>query len=271
LVRPNQGLIQPGALEKIQIVLVDKDRQDLIRNYTTMGPIALEQCKDKFLVQSLAIPFEKVNELQKYENITALWASNPPAIANKKLHVRHTVAGTIGTTSSSGSNNGLLTNTNNTRSENPADMSQEKLIIELTSLRKKYDELIAFSVNLTAERDMISNTLEVSKRDLQRAIAGKLPPNYNNNASNRNNIKANSTSPSNKSSSFLYIFMLLLIVIAFGMGMVVQQKSLTPNVITQFVQQYLHSLSSSSTTTYTSSATEPMATTTDTTTNNDEL
>merc|ERR1712032_487358 len=42
---------------------------------------------------------------------------------------------------------------------------------EVTNLRKKYDELVAFSVNLTAERDILNNTLEQTKRELDRELA----------------------------------------------------------------------------------------------------
>lgn len=44
---------------------------------------------------------------------------------------------------------------------------------EVTSLRRKYDELVAFSVNLTAERDILNNTLEQTKRDLNREMAAR--------------------------------------------------------------------------------------------------
>lgn len=50
-------------------------------------------------------------------------------------------------------------------------MSPDQLQDEVSSLRRKYDELVAFSVNLTAERDILNNTLEQTKRDLNRESA----------------------------------------------------------------------------------------------------
>merc|ERR1711933_214326 len=50
-------------------------------------------------------------------------------------------------------------------------MSKDQLFSEVTNLRKKYDELVAFSVNLTAERDILNNTLEQTKRELNRELA----------------------------------------------------------------------------------------------------
>jgi len=43
----------------------------------------------------------------------------------------------------------------------------------LTNLRRKYDEVVSFSVNLTAERDILSNTLEHTKRDFNREMAAR--------------------------------------------------------------------------------------------------
>jgi len=43
-----------------------------------------------------------------------------------------------------------------------------------SALRKKYDELVAFSVTLTAERDILNNALEQAKRDLNREMAARM-------------------------------------------------------------------------------------------------
>merc|ERR1712008_603200 len=52
-------------------------------------------------------------------------------------------------------------------------MSHEQLVSEFSRLRSKYDELLTFSVSLTAERDILSNTLEQTKRDYNREIAAR--------------------------------------------------------------------------------------------------
>lgn len=173
--RPNQGLLQPGGTETVQILLVEKDKNQLLAAYQSLGAAALDHCKDKFLVQSVAVtPAQAAGPLQEYDALTALWASTPAAVANKKLHVRHTVTG--------GDNNNVGAHAAQARNVEPdvgvgtastalADMSKEQLIADNTNVRKKYDELVAFSVNLTAERDMLSNTLEQTKRDLNREIA----------------------------------------------------------------------------------------------------
>jgi hypothetical protein len=53
------------------------------------------------------------------------------------------------------------------------NMSQDQLVAELSNLRRKYDELVSFLVNLTAERDILSNTLEQTKRDFNREMAAR--------------------------------------------------------------------------------------------------
>ena len=193
LVRPNQGLIAPGKEEKVTILLVEKDKNSLLQQYESLGPAALETCKDKFLVQSVAVSAEQAESLTEYDQLTALWTNiqsvAPPtdptnpnatatthpkaATANKKLHVQHKVIGSASQTN----NDNNVTSTGAPAAPAPARpiahperLSKEQLIVELTHLRKKYDELVGFSVNLTAERDVLNNTLEQTKRDLNREL-----------------------------------------------------------------------------------------------------
>jgi len=182
LVRPNQGLIAPGASETVQILLVDKDKASLLQSYQRLGQSALDHCKDKFLVQSTPVTPQFVSEYAAntgeagYEKLTALWTAvtstgSTAPVANKKLHVRH-VAGQDG--GAAGGGGGAMPNRYEpATAANPADMSSDQLLQEVSNLRRKYDELVAFSVNLTAERDILNNTLEQTKRDLNRELLQK--------------------------------------------------------------------------------------------------
>ena len=134
------------------------------------------------------------------EALTAMWNSaTSGSIAvpmfNKKLHVRHVAAPMVGDRASSGggasaagsmasSSASMTAGTTSAASaaqqrslpsafqrNNTDQMSSDQLHEEVTSLRRKYDELVAFSVNLTAERDILNNTLEQTKRDLNREMA----------------------------------------------------------------------------------------------------
>ena len=102
-------------------------------------------------------------------------------VFNKKLHVRHVVDASSGgggapasssTAPTAGSTSLPATFQEGVDKRNNTDkMSPEQLYDEVASLRRKYDELVSFSVNLTAERDILNNTLEQTKRDLNREMA----------------------------------------------------------------------------------------------------
>jgi hypothetical protein len=202
-------LIAPGGSEVVQILLVEKDKTQLLQSYSTMGDAALEQCRDKFLVQSIAVDASSSEKLSQYEELTSFWttmtSNKNPGIANKKLQVKHKVVdgGTGGT---AGSPSPAANRHHQLPIEN---MSGSEMAAELTSLRTKYDELVSFSVNLTAERDLLNNALEQTKRDLQLATGG----NGNMKSSMKKGsvtMTANSkTSSSSSSSTVLAVVVLL--------------------------------------------------------------
>jgi len=173
LVRPNQGIIAPNKSETVSILLVAKDKQSLLQSYDRLGASALEHSKDKFLVQSCIVSqdfsdqFMYSNEKNKdlSDALTSMW-NNPSnssnvALQNKKLHVKHVV---VDQPNSAKSAPAPPMSTTSHLPISSADNSS--LVAEITSLRKKYDELVAFSVSLTAERDVLNNTLEQTKREL---------------------------------------------------------------------------------------------------------
>lgn len=231
LVRPNQGIIEPGQIAKVQILLVEKDKNSLLESYERLGQTALDHSKDKFLVQSVAIPdISAAQALKDYDRLTAFWASvagNSAALMNKKLSVKHIVSngGAAGGTASSSTKAPPAPET-----RQPIDiMSSEQAKEELKGLRRKYDELVAFSVNLTAERDMLNNALEQTKRDLNREVSQKAAAD---NARGRGTATAFSSMDSamNAKSSSTGISFLFLLVVAVGMlvaGVKLEQVGMT--------------------------------------------
>lgn len=187
LVRPNQGIVEPGSSEAITILLVEKDKQSLLQSFNRLGQSALDHSKDKFLVQCCPIDQafaenysskkvemenmtdnpQEVSRVGKElsELLTDMWntVSKDNKINNKKLQVRHVVA------SDPGGNMTPVSPARSTRAPSHA-MSADDMFKEITSLRRKYDELVQFSVNLTAERDILNNSLEQTKRDLNREV-----------------------------------------------------------------------------------------------------
>jgi hypothetical protein len=182
-VRPNQGLLAPKGSETISILLVEKDKQILLQSYERLGQSGLDHSKDKFLVQSCAVGpafGAKANgdSAELYDALTSMWNSvtsggSAMSLFNKKLHVRHVVQ-------DGGAKSAMTTSTTvppakleGASKSNMEKMTQEQLVTEMTNLRRKYDELVSFSVNLTAERDILSNTLEQTKRDFNREMAAR--------------------------------------------------------------------------------------------------
>jgi hypothetical protein len=181
LVRPNQGLIAPGGSETVQIILVEKDKVTLWQSYQRLGQSALDHSKDKFLVQSCAVSSSFVSQFESsngYDHLSAMWTTvmqpgSKTAVSNKKLQVKHVVS------EDSANNNNTATPSSSARDvpkheisiQAMEQMPHDQLMQEVTNLRRKYDELVAFSVNLTAERDILNNTLEQTKRDLNREMS----------------------------------------------------------------------------------------------------
>jgi MSP (Major sperm protein) domain len=183
LVRPNQGLIAPDCSETISILLVEKDKQILLQSYDRLGQSGLDHSKDKFLVQSCIVNSAFSAKLrgdsnELYEALTSMWNSvtaggSTTPLFNKKLHVRHTVAEGGGAATTSRGVTAASFKPEGASTANLDNMTQDQLTSELSNLRRKYDELVSFSVNLTAERDILSNTLEQTKRDYNREMAAR--------------------------------------------------------------------------------------------------
>lgn len=206
LVRPNQGVVSPGGTETVSILLVERDKQILLHSYDRLGQSALDHSKDKFLVQSCTVDGSfaaryaaekaraggggsdgKVSALSKAmtDELTSMWnsaSSSGQPIFNKKLHVRHVVEG--GSSANAGAaaapapaasaaSAASPSLSASDKTVSPETMSPQQMLAEITSLRRKYDELVSFSVNLTAERDILNNTLEQTKRDLNREMSAR--------------------------------------------------------------------------------------------------
>lgn len=199
LVRPNQGLIESGGTQQVQILLVEKEKTSLLQSYQRLGQTALDHSKDKFLVQSVTIDTSQVEQMKDYDNLTSMWATvgsggggaTTGDVTNRKLHVRHVVEKLVNPSLSDDKDGANADgDTRGGTSGLPVEqMSQEQLATEMTNLRRKYDELVAFSVNLTAERDILSNTLEQTKRDLSREVAKSASQGGSGGGSGRNEMQ----------------------------------------------------------------------------------
>ena len=122
LVRPNQGIIQPGTSEQVSILLVEKDRQELWSIYESGGQAAIDTTKDKFLVQSCELTNDFSSQFLNgkdgsghyrkdlLEKLTSMWTTvskeHTTPIYNKKLHVHHVGADSTTTATATSADEG---------------------------------------------------------------------------------------------------------------------------------------------------------------------
>lgn len=233
LVRPNQGLIGPGQSETVSILLVEKDKQLLLQSYERLGQSALDNSKDKFLVQSRGVSSEfsskygsaatsEANSKMSKEltdALTSMWNTSASAsVINKKLHVKHIVLeSSFAGGADAGGIDAALGNAGMPASTLPPPAANATMTPEEANLRRKYDELVAFSVNLTAERDILNNTLEQTKRDLNREITMRATIENEVNGGQRNSSGSTKTKSSGGSSfSIVQVFVLCVAVLVMG-------------------------------------------------------
>ncbi|GMH97333.1 hypothetical protein TL16_g13348, partial [Triparma laevis f. inornata] len=121
------------------------------------------------------------------ESLTSMWqkiSSEKTVVSNTKLQVKHEVnSSSLSQTNNSSAGYGAVQQSADRIREgmrsNETGPGSEGLLPDSAfktdaNLRKKYDELVAFSVNLTAERDVLNNALEQAKRDLNREMAARM-------------------------------------------------------------------------------------------------
>lgn len=195
-VRPNQQIVKPGATEEVSIVLVDNECNRFISAHESGNEERLD--KHRFLVQSKAISegeFTKISAMSstnRADEYTKLWGSgNKEDAQSHRLKVEFVYAEISSFEASSSSRSGGNIGTRNGRvastmggdaatndpnsggmgglSDMKAnDSDPDQVFAELQSLRKKYDDVIAYTVHLTAERDSLITQNEETRRELAR-------------------------------------------------------------------------------------------------------
>jgi len=137
------------------------------------------KCTDKFLVQSLLVDQSETSELEKKTSseladaITQLFASRDrKALCAKKVLVDFTFPVLIDKWSAEPDPNSIDL-CRETSKLGPVPGTPEAMFVEIVALRKKYDDLVAFTVKLTAERDTLSNSLHmaIAKLDTNESAA----------------------------------------------------------------------------------------------------
>lgn len=195
LVRPNQGLLGPNGSASIVVILQQKDCDELLR----LDPAERQLANDKFLVQSIFVDdgfYELVKTKSAKEmadELTNMWArTDKRALANKKLRCRFVQDGEESRSAANSPAKPVERQREEVQEEvaTPAQLSSALLdekpqapkvteekeahagkdaMQEVAALRKKYDELVAFTVQLTAQRDVLMSDLDKTRQLLQKA------------------------------------------------------------------------------------------------------
>jgi hypothetical protein len=162
---------------------------------------------------------------------------------NRKLQVIHTVVDGGGSSSASSSGYGSVQQSADrmreqmaaksaSQSTSPTNASSssagnantaEHQFMENVALKKKYDELVAFSVTLTSERDILNNALEQAKRDLHKEMTARIhaeestppPPKIN---SQQGQVKTSAADAGAQSKKYSFFQLLVLVIISFFLG-----------------------------------------------------
>ncbi|CAM9750140.1 unnamed protein product [Pylaiella littoralis] len=170
LVRPNQGVIAPTENLEVSIVLLAQDKVGLIAEYRQTGG-----CNEtnKFMVQ--ALPLQGADASSTVH--PNFWEEAKGRVQQKKLVVSFTFPRLTAPSSTTDSlreaSNGIrgavaAGGEKGLQSGDGSDMSQDQMWLQTTELRRKYDDLVSFTINLTAEKDLIQRSLGATKEDLQR-------------------------------------------------------------------------------------------------------
>ena len=177
LVKPNHGLIRDGCTAEITIIIVSTKKKEILNKFTLNGPF---DCNDKFLVQSATIDNAIMDDLESKTSheladaITRLFCKkDKKELHAKKIPVSLLFLDPPSEAASLGSERGrLLHGPLEATAPVPIPGTPEAMFAEIVALRKKYDDLVAFTVNLTAERDALTADLAIANSSLQRESLG---------------------------------------------------------------------------------------------------
>ncbi|CBN77198.1 conserved unknown protein [Ectocarpus siliculosus] len=236
LVRPNQGVVAPSEDLPVSIVLLAHDKVGLISEFMQTGG-----CNEtnKFMVQALPLQGEsatagavppglwkeakaRVQQKKLVVHFTFPRPSIPPSSAETLKQASNGVRDAIAGDSSrsrfaTGTEDGLQGGAGGDGS----DMSQDQMWAQAAELRRKYDDLVSFTINLTAEKDLIQRSLGATKEDLAREQQARklletkmMEPGARRPAGS----VAGSTSPSESRSGFSLFFVLIVAALALFAG-----------------------------------------------------
>lgn len=182
LVKPNHGLIAAQSSTNISIIIASHSKKRDLLAKGLAGPL---KSGDKFLIQSCGLENDEVPALESktapelarlLTNI--IDSKEKKDVAQKKIPVEFSFP----EPSVKSNNGGLQTSdhaealkeklSRTTSSSAVIPGTPEAMFAENAALRKKYDDLVAFVVDLTSERDQLATQLDEAKSSVAAAPRG---------------------------------------------------------------------------------------------------
>eukprot|EP00752_Nemacystus_decipiens_P011217 g9967.t1 len=222
LVRPNQGVVDPTESLPVSIVLLAQDKVGLIAEFRQTGG-----CNEtnKFMVQALPL---QGGTATAGAVPAGIWEEAKAKVQQKKLVVSFTFPRALAPSSAAA---GLKEASNGIRDAvgggdsalqggDGSDMSQDQMWAQAAELRRKYDDLVSFTINLTAEKDLIQRSLGATKEDLQREQQARkqLQAKMMEPGSRRPASVIGASAPSESRSGFSLFFVLVVAMLALFAG-----------------------------------------------------
>lgn len=207
LVRPNQGLLGPNGSASIMVILQQKDCDELLRLDPAERQLANDKfLVQSIYVEDRFYELVKTKSTKEMaDELSNMWArTDKRALSNKKLRCRFVQDGEdtgrpaspssplrASSTEASPDKTAASSNSRSKHEEGQEDVTTPAQLAsallqddkskgtdsregvqafqEVAGLRKKYDELVAFTVQLTAQRDVLISDLEKTRQALQKS------------------------------------------------------------------------------------------------------
>lgn len=179
-VRPNQQILDVDQTESVQILVVEGESNKFL-DQIAKGEATENIEKHRFLVQSKVIDeseFYRIRELpqaKKQEELSKLWEKTAEDKKSSKLKVEFNYSKQVSPSKTPQSSAQHIANVterlNPTRPETTNGAESKLLSQELQNMRKKYDDVVEYTVHLTSERDNLLQQLEVAQKELNKEKA----------------------------------------------------------------------------------------------------
>mmetsp|Transcript_21758 Transcript_21758/g.38449 ORF Transcript_21758/g.38449 Transcript_21758/m.38449 type:complete len:287 (-) Transcript_21758:81-941(-) len=180
LVRPNQDVIPVGGTSTVKISLQVKDAKQLRFERISGSQVLDDDCKDnKFLVQCAVVKAPLLDQIDKLYNagnskdlsqtLKTMWSQTTrEGFVNKKLQCLFDYPQDVGKLMAvNNEENATVPFALEVNNDSQTAPRSENAGRDLVELRTKYNELINFTVQLTAERDRYKASLKESAKELQ--------------------------------------------------------------------------------------------------------